>query len=248
MYYLQNKKIIFLKIAQKTNVQIALLISQYYSYQLKYNKIQDLKCLKCPKEPLSQLCCNSNNSTHGWNITGEAWNFICKKCDRVYIVCPKCSGQNFITENTYGNCYYNFYDCNFSYQWHKDPDKYYSCKCINHTVKNITDQVNNLYLMKFLGFYATRNEYCFNSTDEKMLHSYCTDYDIHNYEMIEPVEKDEFAKNKNEIINWYVGNKNKFWYHNSEIPNDSNITGDDGGFLHYWKCYNCHQQFSLTDK
>lgn len=31
-------------------------------------------------------------------------------------------------------------------------------------------------------------------------------------------------------------------------PNFESLTGPDGGFPHYWKCYKCKEYYALNDK
>ncbi len=43
---------------------------------------------------------------------------------------------------------------------------------------------------------------------------------------------------------------NKRYIHQPDIRNGENnsLTGDDGGYYHYWKCHNCNTTHKLTDK
>jgi len=211
-------------------------IASYFILQkLYYERVQDLHCLYC-KMPMYY-----QEDGDDYNIS-DAFDFVCLKCKRIYIGCPKCCLNGDISD---------VYDA-YNYSDHNNE---------NNMVVNIKEN-QEIYLMKFLGYDGqTKDNYILqvNTTNSQLANEFLIDFkesmdlsddDIQSFSLIQPIDSSEEAKTIGDIIPYYVGNSNQYSTTWNSLDSDLYyyIVGDCGGGYHYWKCMNCLKIYTLTDK
>jgi hypothetical protein len=219
--------------------------------QLVFECIQDIVCheCKCPVE----ICDEDDGDDL---VCHETYSFRCKSCYNFYTCCEHCS--NFMQPS--------------DYDYYLDGSHF---KAI--PVTEIKKNSGKIYLQKFIGYSGSTSNNTlnmrFNTVDPSIVNKHINDelwdynYTIKQnnilYELGKPVyipiNENELQKNPDETfentavwIEFYVGDKDLYYFNNIHVDNidltNAILTGPDGGLAHYWKCENCGKIKEYTDK
>lgn len=177
-----------------------------------------LQCQKCNKNSIRFFNADIDEPVIS-NISTDQPELICSNCLIYYMYCPDCS---MIKEYENGDEYIE--PCNI------DPmnSKFVLMKFLGHDLMCCHDLKHNIYGNKIY-----RNDKCKECLQRSKTFEY-TSKDNKETIDIEAsyIDKNLLYMDPNMIIN---GEKNI-------------LTGDDGGFYHYWYCQKCDKVYNYTDK
>lgn len=204
----------------------------------KFDKLKDIKCLKCNSSKMRILDDFNQNLNkeifvnevdapiNMYSSADLVIEWVCLDCSSYFTTCNNCSDNKIL------------------------GDDYYK-------IDFITKESGPFYFNRFLGFRQIMNEngilrlnISIEKAKSKIMDFFGIDSEEYNKLDKEVIEINDTT----DIIPYYTGDLGMYYINEKELvektllEDDIMITGDDGGESHIWKCDNCKCVNYYTDK
>jgi hypothetical protein len=204
-----------------------------YMWSPVFRCVQDLVCLECNRSLYLLNGLEYDESIGGWGAMtdGDTLEFVCSSCNNYYLSCEHCN--EIIDDVTMED---------------------------NIPISEFTGKSGKIYLQKFLGWEGDETDMLrFNTNDKKIINDFkyaygppFSNYDwwTQEYKFLKIKDSDIETKPEdyNDMITFYVGDKNYNYVNETRLRTDFNILDDKNIILttsssteHCWKCYTCNE-------